>query len=46
MVKVTGGELGIEPKWEPNEPEAELEWVLGGGLTETLRGGLSLPKRN
>ena len=31
MVKVTGGEPGVEG--EPNEPEEELECGLGGGLT-------------
>ena len=46
MVKVTGGDLGIEPEGEPNEPEAESEWGLGGGLTRILRGGVSIPSGN
>ena len=46
MVKVTGGELGIELEGEPNEPEAELEWGLGGGITRTLSGGVNIPNRN
>ena len=33
MVKVTGGEPGVEPEGEPNEPEEESECGLSGGLT-------------
>ena len=43
MVRVTGGEPGVEPEREPNEPEEESECGLGGGLTRILRGGVSLP---
>ena len=46
MVKVTGGEMGVEPKGEPNEPEEESKCGLGGGLTRILRGGVSLPTGN
>ena len=46
MVKVTRGEMSMKTKGEPNEPEVEREWGLGGGLTRILRGGLSLPIEN
>ena len=46
MVKVTGGELGIELEGDPDEPKGESEWGLGGGRTRTLRGGVSPPTRN
>ena len=46
MVKVTGGESGVKPEGEPNEPEEELDCRLGGGLTRILFGRVILPTGN
>ena len=46
MVKVTGGEPGMEPEGEPNELEEESECGLSGGLTRILHKGVSLPNEN
>ena len=46
MVKVTGGEPGVEPKGEPNEQEEESECKLARRLTRILRGGVILPTGN
>ena len=46
MVKVSGGEPKVEREGEPKGPEEESVCGLVGGLTRTLRGGVSLPTEN